>query len=1669
MKKFIVYLVVIILTVSLGFAIFYLVRDNEIISISNASIYRDVGDKFTLDVKTVNKKSYTDIKVDSSNHDIVTGSYNSKLEQYNAEAVSGGVARINVRTSNQKFRNLWCDVIVGDGSIESPFYISTAAQLAAIGRGEEIKDENGIGTGVFYGGEGYEKYHSNLCYKLIANIDASTINQGYWVPIKNFQGRLDGNGLTVKNIYIDASEYQEKLGDKADKTFIYGSKAGLFETIGIDAIVYNLKLERYQAIGQYSDFGAIAAINYGTVERIEVKDLYSSVNATIYGGIVGTNMHYVETIETEVDGNPVAVYERHIGRVDRCSVSNHVIGKTDNVDGSTNVITMNGTVGGIVGLNYAGTLVYSYTRGEIYVGANSNIVYGGVVAKNIAVNGLKYNTTDEEENEFQGAHIKDCYADIRLTLAENISASTSIGGAIGINEDYTDGEIEVGSGKNRVNNYLLGIYYNKDSLNYEQEGITKQFEGIARFTLDEGVEEVDFQEKETIVYGLSADGMKVKDNFVSHITQEVEFNEDGLSKGVVEKEVLWLFETIWMIDTVSADGLINDGMPYLNYQVVYVPDDFRTVGTPVVPNTMDDFYYEIEIEYPITIVSDEGKIRLKVKEYRQLIYSPTGIEITWSSQDESIVRVDDNGRLEGVKAGVTTVTATTKSGNQASVTVIVENIPYAINMPSTIYLYQGQSYSLDNIVIDPDPTGNDIVVYDIKGTDGIATTLATISGSHIVASVSEVGTAKLTVKVADTEAYADIVVTEAPAVTLTANPNNITGYIQDSNFDKNGTITITNNIPDAQENQNARYDYTFVNGAGIVELSWANNNQLNYTIKGVGTATVRVFISEGTFAGKGEVLINFNIKDEEIVALTLSSTTITGYFSTMSKTGSVTVSNSANKALAYTATSSDESVVTVSMSGNAMNYTIHSVGNATVEIRVSTSNYKGSGYVYFQILNYNVPQESITLNYSSTTINRGAGITLTASGNYSSAITWTSTNTSVATVDQNGYVYGVNAGSTTIIAKTAYAEARCIVYVVDPNNQYVTVGISPTALTMYVGDDKVLSTYGNNSGVAFTSGNTSVVSVDANGKVHANALGTAIILASAKDSAGKVRAYAYCTITVVERPITLSIVASADTAYEGDTVTFTASVSNGATVTKWTYPASLATWTENGNTLTATGCSVGTLSVSAEYNGGVVTKNVNIVANATYSQYIYNLSQLKAVRYHKDKTFYLAADINVGDWNPIGTTDDPFTGSFTSLKNGNTYYKLIGVNVNNKSYASVFGYVKNADINNLIVENSTFTGVNTAGAISGQSYNSSFYRCQVINSTITAKNYVGGIVGYAQTTSSTSTCLASGSTITATSSTGYVGGIIGYAISTSMYYDTVSSCSIRIASGATGYAGGIVGYMNYASVTYGLVNASTSIQAGSTISDYAGGIAGYTNGNGAYTAIANSTIASASVSGYYAGGIGGAVNSSQITEIKFKEYKSGYRGKDIEKLNATSTVNSVAVRTAVTVTGNRAGGLFGVISSGVVTNSYTRATIAGLSGSAVKAGFAAEIRANGVNNNGGSGQIGLVRYCYAAVTFSGSGSAYAITMSLVHNYATFGDGSNRDGYVMDYLFDDGTDGGANYNNGSNIFSSDKIGAKKSSAEMRQASSYNTDNNNSDDFSSAYWNIGSAYATLKTER
>ena len=218
------------------------------------------------------------------------------------------------------------------------------------------------------------------------------------------------------------------------------------------------------------------------------------------------------------------------------------------------------------------------------------------------------------------------------------------------------------------------------------------------------------------------------------------------------------------------------------------------------------------------------------------------------------------------------------------------------------------------------------------------------------------------------------------------------------------------------------------------------------------------------------------------------------------------------------------------------------------------------------------------------------------------------------------------------------------------------------------------------------------------------------------------------------------------------------------------------------------------------------------------------------------------------------------------------------------------------------------------------------------------------------------------------------------------------------------------------------------------------------------------------ITGYYAGGIGGCVNVSTKSTIKFSDYKSGYRKSDVSSSSYTTNISQVAVKNGVKIKGNQIGGLFGVITSGVVKNCYTRAALEGNASNATKGGFASAIKSNGCKNAGGTGQIGIVENCYSACSFSGSGSNYSITASLIHNYAAK-DTTRAAGYCFNYLFDDDLDGKATYYYSSNLFASDNIKARKSSSDMKKSGTYKGKS-----FSSTYWTFNSGdYPTLKSER
>ncbi|MDY5677085.1 MAG: Ig-like domain-containing protein [Eubacteriales bacterium] len=1001
MKKFIVYLLVIIVAVSLGFAVFYLVRDNEVISISSASIYKDAGDNFTIDLKHANKKSYTSITISTSNASVV--SYDKKSNTFTANA--GGVARVNFRTTNAKFRNLWCDVIVGDGTVESPFYISTPNQLAAIGMGQEIITD-GVATGVYAGGSEYPEYTSDKCYKLVSSIDAKDINEGFWVPLRPFGGRFDGNGFTISNINIDKDKYTEtfKNASTYDPTLFTTENVGLFQKVLKGANVYNLKLENVTAAGRYTNFGVITAENYGTIERIEVKDAYLSCETEVFGGLVAKN---ITTEEGEND-----TYVRHIARIDRCSINMTLGKKVVYVDDQANEVILgaNGIVGGLVGNNLGGTIVYSYVTGEVAFGDDSvtPIVYGGLVANNTYITLTKF--AGNYTSTLQGGNIKDCYSNLKTNFDCNHTNSDSLfAGAIATNTDTSTSIYKNDSAKEIVHNYLIGIYYNKDNLNAVQQDVTKGFGGIAKFNYKTTT--FAFTEEKMIVWGLTEAEMKDQANFLSHTSQEIEFNDKGESLGIISTNIPWLFGTVWAIDEET-----NGGKPYLNYQLIYIPDDFATAGVPVIINSNKYTFEKGEIEVTPRIVSGtDGKLNMIVGETYQVKVNPQGYTFAWFSSDASVVSVDSNGVLTALKPGVVTITVSNKSGINDSLTVYVSKTVYNItNYPDQIDVAKGKSYTFSGALVIPTTTP----AYAISNTN-IAS--VSTSGDNVTVTGITAGDTYLTITAGDT------VVTIPVKVSDVSDSVSIVLQEKYINVDWNGTSAVTGFVQVKSITNSLGAD---VSSSCEVGFYSSNTNVVTidsrsgkYTVKGAGTASIGVYIlsSNAGYTGRttAYITVTNSVTPKPSTTLNLNCTSCN---IELGKTYPLYATNSSQALSVYFSPTGVASYQNGVLTGL-------SVGTTTAYV----STVEADGTILSNKVNITVFKQNITvtlnLSATKTQVNVGDTVTVTAvCSDASQTLSWTyngmtlgafnTTNSSLATINQssnkNATIKMNGAGSVTV-------------------------------------------------------------------------------------------------------------------------------------------------------------------------------------------------------------------------------------------------------------------------------------------------------------------------------------------------------------------------------------------------------------------------------------------------------------------------------------------------------------------------------------------------------------------------------------------------------------------------------------------------------------------------------
>ncbi|MBR5062767.1 MAG: hypothetical protein IKX24_11605 [Prevotella sp.] len=175
-----------------------------------------------------------------------------------------------------------------------------------------------------------------------------------------------------------------------------------------------------------------------------------------------------------------------------------------------------------------------------------------------------------------------------------------------------------------------------------------------------------------------------------------------------------------------------------------------------------------------------------------------------------------------------------------------------------------------------------------------------------------------------------------------------------------------------------------------------------------------------------------------------------------------------------------------------------------------------------------------------------------------------------------------------------------------------------------------------------------------------------------------------------------------------------------------------------------------------------------------------------------DLTSFIAQNSPTEGWQPIGTSSNSFQGVF----DGNC--KNIGgltINRPNIDYIGLFGFIKNATINRLMITDCNITGNTAIGGLSGRiDYSTTISECGVTG-IITGQYAVGGLIGSIDGISSShsfiTNCFFNGSVIGNANGQCSAGGLVGY-----NRFGGITKCYAAGTVFSSYNVGGILGYFS---------------------------------------------------------------------------------------------------------------------------------------------------------------------------------------------------------------------------------------------------------------------------------
>lgn len=595
------------------------------------------------------------------------------------------------------------------------------------------------------------------------------------------------------------------------------------------------------------------------------------------------------------------------------------------------------------------------------------------------------------------------------------------------------------------------------------------------------------------------------------------------------------------IATVSSDGMLH-GVATGNVTITAT-----STARPSVTTTKT-----FEVTSALTgIKLDKTSLDITKGNDETLIASPIpatttdDATVSWSSSDDTIATVDNNGKVTAVGYGTATITATSNYNNNFKATASVE-VTNHLN-----------SISIDASNLTALSEGG----YQILSGDANAKTLMVNYNSAVTADdTTDTGTLAWTAEddsILEIDNSGKVTGKKSGTTTITA-----------SFAGKTDTIAVKVHVPvdsvslpdDFALDPGQEKDVTLTinpSDADHGDVSWISSDTEEKYIELVGdgkNGTIKVRAKSdytltpvtltATLDGKSDT-INVSVNEIAIESVSIDKTNVTlkienGVADEAVLTASIlpTTANT-DKTIAWS--SSDDTVATVDSNGK-----VTAVAAGTATITATSANGKTATSTVKVI----IPLESVSPDENEITIHKGEtanlSYTLTPSNTTETTpVAYASRNETVATVSNSGVISGVAVGDAIVTVTVAGKTADVTVHVDSP---LTSISFSDASVNMYKNSQKtfavIFDPFDATDGrdITWTSSDETIATVDANGKVTAKESGMATITATSDKTSV---APASFTVNVKENHLTgISIADTTATLLKGKTYAL------GVTLTK---------------------------------------------------------------------------------------------------------------------------------------------------------------------------------------------------------------------------------------------------------------------------------------------------------------------------------------------------------------------------------------------------------------------------------------------------------------------------------------------------------------------------------------